>query len=67
MKYEMVFYKDSNGKEDVYEYIRTLGLAQDKNSRIKYNKISDYIYVLKKFGCIYGEPAIKYLGDGLWE
>lgn len=47
------FYKDRNGNEPVAEYIAELAKKKDKDSRIKLNKIRDYI---KALGC-YGTQA----------
>ena len=45
--YAIVFYKDKNGKELVADYIKGLASKKDKNSRIKLNKINDYIEALR--------------------
>lgn len=67
--YKVAFYRDSNGKEPVKEYI--LHLLSEKNynkdSRIKVNKIQDYIKVLQEKGTFAGEPYVKYMGGGVWE
>lgn len=65
--YEIHFYKDRNGKEPVKEYIAGLASCKDKNSRIKLNKIMDYIKVLSEYGTQAGEPYIKHLDDDIWE
>lgn len=65
--YEIHFYKDRNGKEPVKEYIAGLASRKDKNSRIKLNKIMDYIKVLSEYGRQAGEPYIKHLDDDIWE
>lgn len=65
--YEIHFYKDRNGKEPVKEYIAGLASRKDKNSRIKLNKIMDYIKVLSEYGTQAGEPYIKHLDDDIWE
>ncbi len=44
--YEIYFYKDKNGKEPVKEYIAGLAAKNDKDSRIKLNKIMDYVKTL---------------------
>lgn len=41
--YEIHFYRDKNGKEPVKEYIAKLAAQKDKDSRIKLNKIMDYV------------------------
>ena len=44
--YHVHFYKDRNGHEPVKEYLEELAAKKDKNSRIKLNKIRDYIKIL---------------------
>lgn len=46
MLYNIYFYKDKSGKEPVAEYLLALSSMKDKNSRIKLNKIRDYIKIL---------------------
>ena len=48
--YEIYFYKDKNGKEPVKEYIAGLAAKKDKDSRIKLNKIMDYVKTLSEYG-----------------
>ena len=62
--YEIHFYKDKNGQEPVLNYIKDLKNHKDKDSRIKLNKINDYIQVLSEYGTLAGEPFIKHIsGD----
>lgn len=65
--HEIIFYKDKNGKEPVLEYIRELGKRKDKDSRIKLNKINDYIQILSEYGTQAGEPYVKHLDGEIWE
>lgn len=65
--YNIHFYKDKNGNEPVAEYIAELAGRNDKDSRIKLNKIRDYIKALSVYGTQVGEPYIKYLGGEIWE
>lgn len=65
--YEIHFYKDKNGKEPVKEYISELAGKKDKNSRIKLNKIMDYVKALSEYGTRAGEPYIKHLDGDIWE
>lgn len=65
--HEVYFYKDRNGKEPVKEYIAELASRKDKDSRIKLNKIMDYIKALGKYGTQAGEPYIKHLKGDIWE
>lgn len=61
------FYKDKNGNEPVAEYIAKLSAKNDKDSRIKLNKIRDYIKTLSEYGTRAGEPYIKHLDGEIWE
>ena len=61
------FYKDRNGNEPVIEYIAELSRKKDKDSRIKLNKISDYIEALRCYGTQAGEPYVKHLEGEIWE
>ena len=65
--YEIHFYKDKNGKEPVKEYISELAGRKDKDSRIKLNKIMDYLKVPSEYGTRAGEPYIKHLDGDIWE
>ena len=46
--YQLIFYKDENGKSEVEEYIKELRINKDNNkdSRIKYQKIDIYLQLL---------------------
>ena len=59
--YKVAFYRDSNGKEPVKEYILHLlsEKSYNKDSRVKVNKIQDYIKVLQEKGTFAGEPYVK--------
>ena len=65
--YNVYFYKDRNGNEPVLEYLMELCKKKDKDSRIKANKINDYIEILSKYGTLAGEPYMKHLEGGIWE
>ena len=65
--HQIHFYKDKNGKEPVAEYITELAQKNDKDSRIKLNKIRDYIKILSEYGTKAGEPYIKHLDGEIWE
>ena len=65
--YRVYFYRDRNGKEPVADYLRELAGQKDKSSRIKLNKINDYIEALKQYGTQAGEPYIKHLDGEIWE
>ena len=65
--YNIFFYKDKNGKRPVLEYINELTSKSDKNSRIKANKILEYIDYLRKEGPHAKEPYVKHLDGEIWE
>lgn len=61
------FYKDKNVNEPVLDYMRELTRKKSKDSRIKLNKLNDYIELLSQHGTRTGEPYIKHLEDEIWE
>lgn len=61
------FYKDRNGKEPVFDYMAELAKKKDKDSRVKLNKINDYIEILSRYGVQAGEPYIKHIDGAIWE
>ena len=65
--YNIVFYRDKNGKEPVLEYLKELETKKDKDSRIKLNKLQDYIQLLSELGLSAGEPFIKHIEGDIWE
>lgn len=65
--HKIYFYKDKNGNEPVAEYIAELAQKKEKNSRIKLNKIRDYMKVLSEYGTQAGEPYIKHIDGEIWE
>lgn len=65
--HKVYFYKDKNGHEPVLEYMLKLSAKKDKDSRIKLNKINDYIETLRNYGTQAGEPYIKHLDGEIWE
>lgn len=65
--FKINFYKDSSGKEPVREYLDSLATKSDKDSRIKLNKIRDYMKILSMNGTRAGEPYVKHIEGNLWE
>lgn len=49
------------------DYIKQLVIKGDKSSRIKLNKIQDYINALSEYGLQLKEPYIKHLDGEIWE
>ncbi|MBR0350758.1 MAG: type II toxin-antitoxin system RelE/ParE family toxin [Clostridia bacterium] len=66
--YKIIFYTDKNGKSDLLDYINKLrSKKENKESRIKLNKITAYINQLAKNGLSIGKPYIKHIEDDIWE
>ena len=65
--HKVYFYKDKSGNEPVLQYITELARKKDKDSRVKLNKIQDYIEMLSNYGTQVGEPYIKHLDGEIWE
>lgn len=65
--HDIYFYKDRKGNEPVKEYLAELAAKKDKDSRIKLNKIRDYMKTLSVYGTQAGEPYIKHLDGEIWE
>jgi len=65
--YKISFYRDKQGKEPVANYIFDLAQKNDKDSRIKLNKIRDYLKILSEYGTKAGEPYIKHIEGPIWE
>jgi len=65
--FEIIFYRDRSGKEPILEYLKELAGRADKDSRIKANKMNDYIEYLAKDGKQAGEPYVKHLDGEIWE
>ena len=66
-KYRIQFYENAQGERPVRDYLKELGRNSDKDSRIKINKIYDYIETLKEHGTRAGEPFVKHIDDDIWE
>ena len=65
--YKIVFYRDRKGNEPVLDYVRDLSGRKDKDSRIKFNKIRDYVKALSIYGTQVGEPYVKHIDGEIWE
>ena len=61
------YYKTAQGEAPVTEYISELDSKDDKDSRIKLNKIRDYIKALSVYGVAIGQPQVKHVEDEIWE
>ena len=65
--HKIYFYKDKKGNQPVLDYMHELARKGDKSSRIKLNKIQDFIQTLGEYGTVAGEPYIKHLDGAIWE
>lgn len=65
--YKIYFYRDKDGNEPVLDYLKELVSKKGKDSRIKANKINDYIQILSEYGIRAGEPYMKHIDGELWE
>jgi phage-related protein len=65
--HKIYFYRAKDGSRPVADYIISLRGKNDKDSRIKLNKIQDYINALSKYGLQLREPYIKHLDGEIWE
>ena len=66
--HEIFFYRDKNGNEPVLDYIKSLSRSTSKDSRIKLNKIQDYIQALSVYGTErLTENYVKHLDGDIWE
>jgi phage-related protein len=65
--HDIVLYENKDGDCPIYEFIEGLSKKSDKNSRINFTKIQDYMRILRKFGKAAGEPYIKHIEGEIWE
>ena len=65
--YKVKFYEDKDGNKPVRKYLKELQKKKDKNSRIKYNKILQYLDYLKDKGTFVGSPIVKHIEGDIWE
>lgn len=65
--YSVHFYRDKRGKQPVLEYMRELSGKDDKGSRIKLDKIDDYIEALSQYGTALGKPYVDHIEGELFE
>lgn len=66
--HEIIFYEDGSGRNPIREYMRELEKSKSKDSRIKLNKINDYIQALSVYGAAdLSEKYAKHLDGDIWE
>lgn len=65
--YEIKFYRDYDGNSEVFEYIKKLKNLNNKENKLKFNKIYLYIKMLEKYGLNLSEKYIKKIDKEIWE
>ena len=65
--YKIVFYEDNQGKKPAREYLKALKKKKDKASRIKADKITQYLHYLRTDGTFIGQPVVKHIEGDIWE
>lgn len=65
--YDIIFYEDKKGRSPVRDYTNVLAFKNDKNSRIKFQKIKRDIEFLTERGTRVGEPIVKHVSGEIWE
>lgn len=67
--YEIEFYQRADGREPTREYLEQLGKAarQNKDAKIRYKKVIEYMSVLERIGTRCGTPFVKFIGNSIWE
>lgn len=64
---DIEFYQNEKGDAPVKLYLDELASSGSKDSRIKLNKIRDYVKLLSIYGTRAGQPYVKHLEGDLWE
>lgn len=64
--YEVLFYRDKNGKSEIVEYLDQLK-EKGKNERINREKILAYMITLGQHGTRIGQPTVKHVDGSIWE
>lgn len=65
--YNIIFYEDKKGRSPVRDYTNALALKNDKNSRVKYQKIGLNIRHLEENGTRALEKFVKHVRGEIWE
>jgi len=65
--YDIEIYEDKNGRSEIKEYIKNLQKKDNKDNKIKLNKIISYIRILQQRGLSIGIPYIKHIENDIWE
>ncbi|MDR0853440.1 MAG: type II toxin-antitoxin system RelE/ParE family toxin [Clostridiales Family XIII bacterium] len=64
---KIIFYMDNRDVAPVYEYIKGLAQKKSKDSRIKYNKIMEYLKALSTAGTTASDNILKHIDGDIWE
>jgi len=65
--YKIEFYEDKDGNKPARDYIKALKKKKDKDSRIKVDKITQYLHYLRTNGTFIGQPIVKHIEGEIWE
>lgn len=65
--HQIIFYVDRQGKSQILDYISELEASKSKDSRIKLNKIREYVKALSIEGTYLPEKYVKHLDGDIWE
>lgn len=65
--FTILFYVDAQGNSPVLEMIDELSNTPGKESRVRLNKVMDYISILEANGKQAGMPYMKHLQGDIWE
>ena len=65
--YKIEFYEDKGGNKPARDYIKALQKKKDKNSRIKADRITQYLRYLQENGTFIGQPIVKHIEGDIWE
>ncbi len=65
--YKAIFYKDSQGREPVFEYLQWLEEQNTKDARIRRTKIRAYIKALEENGLPLTVEVCKHIDGEIWE
>ena len=65
--FDIELYLNNKGKSEVEEYLKELKRKNNKDSRIKFNKITAYIDALARNGLSLNEKYIEHIEDEIWE
>ena len=66
-KFDIHFFKTSNGREPVQEYITQLMNSKNPTEKALANEILTYLTLLTDKGTSLGMPYAKHLRNALWE